>query len=1319
VSTISSDAGLGTSRLQLLLAAALTAAALAGNHFGFPLFLNIDFLFGSIFAMLALQCLGTAAGILVALLGSSYTYLLWNHPYACLILTLEVAVVGWLMRRRKLGMIQADALFWGILGMPLVYLFYHLVMQVPASSTQITMTKQAVNGLANALAARLLFAGWQFRRGDSLISFKELVYSLLALFVMLPALVQLAFSSRSDFAETDQHVRRALHERMHRVEFSVERWVAERKAIVANLAQMAAGTTPQRMLLPLEQAAKSDLNFLRIGLLDDGATITAYYPLLDESGAPNIGKNFADRPFIPRLRRTLMPMLSEVVPGRINAPVPIVTMLAPVVVNGSYAGYVTGILRLSELKELLDRNADATLYTLLDKNGKVIMSNRPDQRVMTPFNRGKGRLSRLEDGVAQWVPEVPGNTPISERWKKSSYFSESGVGDLAEWRLVVEQPVAPYQKVLNDRYTGKLALLLAVLFASLALAETLSRRMVRTLDELGRLTADLPARLKEGGEIDWPESRVKETRTLIGNFQGMSASIKAQLVEMNQLNESLELRVQERTEQLIGLMEELNIIVENAPVGISKTVGRRLVWVNQQAADLLGYTRQELAQLETRILYQDEASYRALGVEAYPVLERGEVFETVQHLVRKDGSPVQIRYVGKAIDQRDEAKGVLWLLEDITERRRAEDALRESEERFRTLANSAPVLIWMSSVDERCTWFNQSWLDFTGRSMAQELGDGWIQGVHPDDLDHCLSVYHAAFRARRPFTMEYRLHRNDGQYRWILDTGIPLNGPDGFQGYIGSCVDITDRILSEEKFRMLFDQTPVPLVLAEAEGTISYLNQSFVTTFGYTLEDIPHVRDWLRLAYRNDEVRQRAALAWHSDMKQAFERREPAPAREYQVTCKDGSLRTVLLSKVPLESSGVVVTCVDLTERKQFEDALSRAKEAAEAANRAKTSFLSNMSHEIRTPMNGVIGMAQLLELTELSDEQREYVESLRGASKNLLLLINDILDLSKIEAGRIQLELTEFSLQRCLSDVVLTQRPAVRDKGLTLEVTGDLPPEVVGDPLRVKQILLNLVGNAVKFTSQGGITVSVRVEDAGAGCSLVEIGVCDTGIGIAPEALGAIFHPFVQEDDSTSRRFGGTGLGLAISRRLAELMGGEIAVASTPGVGSCFTLRVPLKRVERAAPHQEHPVTAAPRWEGPALEILLVEDNPINLKFGTSLLAKLGHRARVATDGRQCLEMLEGEAFDLVLLDIQIPELNGEQVLGELRRRESLRGTHLPVIALTAYSLRGDRERFLALGFDGYVSKPLNIGELVEEMKLATQSRRPAAEPSEVAEHV
>jgi CheY-like chemotaxis protein len=325
-------------------------------------------------------------------------------------------------------------------------------------------------------------------------------------------------------------------------------------------------------------------------------------------------------------------------------------------------------------------------------------------------------------------------------------------------------------------------------------------------------------------------------------------------------------------------------------------------------------------------------------------------------------------------------------------------------------------------------------------------------------------------------------------------------------------------------------------------------------------------------------------------------------------------------------------------------------------------------------------------------------------------ILINDILDLSKIEAGKIVLESVEFSLLHCINDIVMMQKYVMYEKGLHLvvDIAEDMPSVLKGDQLRIKQILHNLLGNAVKFTAQGTVTVSASLVEQHDNCVLARITVRDTGIGISAEALETVFKPFIQEDGSITRTYGGTGLGLTISRCLTELLGGSITVESTPGIGSSFTVTLPLVRAADAAMAVEPADHVVVRWDGSPLRVLLVDDDPINILFGKALLNKTGHDVTVAHNGRECLAVLAQHPFDLVLMDIQMPLMNGEEALCEIRRKESGTAVHQKIIALTAYSMQGEQTKFLGEGFDGYASKPLIIQELMDEMRRVMEESFP-----------
>ncbi len=709
--------------------------------------------------------------------------------------------------------------------------------------------------------------------------------------------------------------------------------------------------------------------------------------------------------------------------------------------------------------------------------------------------------------------------------------------------------------------------------------------------------------------------------------------------------------------------------------------------------------------------------------------------------------------------------------EEIEQRRRAERAVRESARRYRSLVVASSQIIWTADANGRVVADLPTWRAFTGQSEGEVRGLGWLDALHPDDRGPAARAWAEAVGLRTLFETEFRLRKYDGSYRHFAVRAVP----------VGEGEDWTER----------YWRTPE----LPARGT--------------ALVGEGRVREW-------------------------------------------------------------VGACTDVTERKLAEQASQHAREAAEAANRSKSEFLANMSHEIRTPMGGIIGMTGLALDTELTAEQRDYLHTVQSSAEALLAILNDILDFSKIEAGKLEMEAVPFSLREAVGDAVRTLALRAHAAGLELafRVAPDVPDALVGDPTRLRQVIVNLVGNAVKFTSRGEVVISVSVTPRrgqgdrepetrgqrtvplshGSPSRFGSFAVSDTGIGIPPDKQAAIFRPFEQADNSTTRKYGGTGLGLTICAKLAALMGGRIWVESVPGLGSTFHFTARLGRAaetadgdsgrqaglrvlvvddnatnrdilrEMLAQWGARPTTASdgpaaltalaraaaegepfslmvldagmpgmdgltvarrlredPAIPGPAvvlltdagrrpvdeqtrqelgvrrsltkpvkhtdllqavldaldigrdsgeapapgtgpasaarLRLLLAEDNAVNQKLAVRLLEKQGHAVTVVGNGREALAALAGGDFDAVLMDVSMPEMDGLEATAQLRRREAgVGGRRTPIIAMTAHAMKGDRERCLAAGMDGYVTKPIRPDELAAALAAVAPVAAPAA---------
>ena len=890
--------------------------------------------------------------------------------------------------------------------------------------------------------------------------------------------------------------------------------------------------------------------------------------------------------------------------------------------------------------------------------------------------------------------------------------------------------------------------------------------------------------------------------------------------------------------------ERFRLLYEDAPLGYqSLDENGNFLAVNQAWLDVLGYCREE-------VIGKWFADFLAIGYQDHFKINfprfkaAGELHDLEFEMVRKDGAIIPVAFDGKiGRDQGGSFKHIHCILRDITERKRSEEAAtREIGERYRQLVENASDIIFQTDVGGSFTFVNPVVLRLTGYTEKEILGKHFTELIRPDHREEVMRFYGRQFVKRLPVTYyEFPMVTKQGMTLWIGQSTQTIMDGETFVGFQSIARDINERKQVEEQLRRanqeqerLLSTAATAIFTLDSAGIVAGVNEEFSLITGFEKNDIIGKSSSVLQEQQSEEPYSLFQLG----------AKDRLVRHQCSIRTKDGRVLTVL-KNASLEKDdegkiiGGIESFIDVTE-------LIEARKLAEQASVAKSEFLANMSHEIRTPINGIIGMTGLALNTPLTNEQRDYLQSVMISADSLLGLINDILDFSKIEAGKLELSTIQFSLRDCVANTLTTLAIGADNKGLELvyRIPMTIPDAVVGDPGRLRQVLVNLVGNAIKFTAKGEVAINAELELETDKEVSVHFSVTDTGIGIPFEQQARIFNAFEQADGSTTREYGGTGLGLTVCARLVEMMKGRIWVESEVDRGSVFHFTVYFSLATEPAPRSIHLETSIikglsalvvddnstnrrileeilkswgmkptsvtdgktalevmkqaqnlgsafpialidymmPGMDGfelverikddpdlvkpimliltsagqrghaarcvelgvsayllkpihqqqlleticaslqknavvqtrPSLltrhsiressrriNILLAEDNLINQKLAVSLLQKMGHNVTVAQDGKQAVAMSEIEQFDLVLMDVQMPEMDGLEATAAIRSREESQGRpRVPILAMTAYAMTGDSDRCIEAGMDGYISKPINTQELFEAIE-------------------
>lgn len=1366
-----------------------------GNYFRLPLFSGVDFLFGSIFVLSAAYFYGITMGVMVSAIASTCTYFLWGHPYAAFLLVLESLWVAIGIRYqekqgRSRNIVVLALSYWLCLGAPLCFIFYFFLLKFGFNSAILVVLKQVINGVFNALIASLcinylpLKQWFQKRQSDrNQQTIQQMLFHLLLAAVFIPIFTIAILTGAQSFQNINLEIDSQLRASTSSLSSDLKFWHQHNSKILRELAEISTDTQNlERLQFATTTLGKATSSFLSIYITDAEGSILTAFPNTSDSTRASLSKAISKEDIFQQVKSTLSIAFGDIHIDDMTSN-PHIDAAVPIFKNNRFNGIVIAALDISHIKNFLTEKSKTwrTEAFLLDRQNKIISSTSPDLLTGKLFDLAKGgEIHTIATDQLQWFPNTKGITAMT-RWRNSYYLQQVTISNEIPWSLVIRLSPVPYIDSLEKLHTKILVILLAIILPATIAANFLSRRFARHLAKLMRLTTDLQQNLAAEKDLTWNDSNLKEIDALGYNFQVMANALREKFQEIEEVNQSLEIRIQERTAELL-----------------------------------------------------------------------------------------------------------------------------KSEERWQLASQAADDGIWDWNIETGVTFRSDRWRTMLGLDpmIDNEQPLDWIDLIHPEDRDRLLQIQEDYFAHKIPnYITEYRMRCQDGSYKWIATQAKALwNEQDKPIRMVGTNKDITDRKLAiaalekRESYLTMLVEIQRHL-LAENVSTQEYGN--ILGILGKA-SDFSSIKLFVCERDKFDEPELKLYSAWFAEYISHPEESVQTRFKQMIVSLQwlsrlaNGEIineslststeaeRPILTSKnlhsilmIPIVVSGkfwgflsfhdyvsdrlrdsVEVSLLRISatslamhlERQQAKMEMLKAMQSAQTANRAKSEFLATMSHEIRTPMNAVIGMTSLLLDTELDSEQNEFAEIIRLSGDNLLTIINDILDFSKIESGKLTLDIHPFILRHCIEESLDLLASTAITKGIELAycIDIDVPEWIVSDITRLRQVLVNLFSNAVKFTSQGAVTLRVSVQEIDQQHQnyQLQFAVKDTGIGIPHDRYDRLFKPFSQVDSSTTREYGGTGLGLAIANQLTILMGGEMSVESEVGVGSTFTFTIstvahtnepvreewdlslvgkrlliledndisrenltifaqtlqmevlatnsseqaiawlqnekqfdlaivdagipitinadsssdkcdncdirklmrmnssslpllllshsfscdflspdplticlskPIKRSQLYKSLQKlcshHPLARSQAKNKDVsifdenfankfpLKILLAEDNIVNQKIATRFLNRLGYRVDVVASGTEVLASIYRQNYDVILMDVYMPEMDGLTAT----RRIIAEFTNKPwIIAITANAMQGDREMCLEAGMQDYVSKPIQVKELIQALEKA-----------------